>query len=135
MRARGSGDTRESFMCCKLLATGFQYLQQRRSHRNPSYTNGTIPTITSRPNSQNAKRNDIRNEVAGAVIPAGAAYGGSRDQPSRWLYNCVNLPACNMKFQTKHLRDSHANERDLTSIPVHSLSCTRLAFNIAALSR
>lgn len=71
-----------------------------------------------------ARRNDIRNEVAGGIIPAGAAYGGSRDPPSRWQYSCTNAPICDKTFDTRHLRDLHAKNCNPAVKKIHILKYT-----------
>jgi hypothetical protein len=55
-----------------------------------------------------AKINVYRNEVVGDTMPLGAVIGGSRDPPSRWLYHCINAPACKMTFVSRYLQQSHA---------------------------
>jgi len=49
-----------------------------------------------------ANINVYRNEVVGDTIHVGAVSGGSRDPPSRWLYHCVNAPACKITFISRH---------------------------------
>jgi hypothetical protein len=71
-----------------------------------------------------SKHNECRNEVAGGVVPVGAVTGGSRDPPSRWLYSCINAPACTNVFQTRHLRDSHGKNCDPSSKVIHPFACT-----------
>ena len=71
-----------------------------------------------------AKINVYRNEVVGNNKPLGTVSGGSRDPPSRWLYPCINAPACRKTFVSRYLQQSHAANCDLGSKIIHPFACS-----------